>query len=507
LSGKSLVLAIRAIDRQTNNNSNLLFDWERHTILASLGERQLMKYRVKTCLKNPFQFLLLLVAICSPLLGQAQTFTVLHNFTGVDGADPVGGLLLSQGTLYGVTASGGNTTNGTVFKVNLDGTGFTNLYKFGVVDGFGPNGPLVLAGNTLYGTTAVGVFAINTDGSGFRMLYNFTAAPPFSYTNSDGADPHAGLILSGNTLYGTTLSGGSAGSGTVFSLNTDGSGFTNLHTFVSDGGASYGSLLLSGSTLYGTTAGRIGAFLTEIPGTVFSVNTNGTWFTNVNIEGHPAAGLILSGNTLYGTTGQLGGNGGPGNIFKINIDYTGFSVLHEFTPTTSWPPVNSDGAHPEAALTLSGNTLYGTCANGGSSGNGTIFAINTDGTGFTNLYSFTHGALPGSYGSDGGIPLGSLVLFGNTLYGTAAGGGSMGYGTVFSLTLPPPSLTINPSGANVILTWPTNYVGFDYSGFTLQSTTNLTVWASNSYPSVILNGQYTVTNPVSGTQQFFRLSQ
>jgi len=78
----------------------------------------------------------------------------------------------------------------------------------------------------------------------------------------------------------------------------------------------------------------------------------------------------------------------------------------------------------------------------------------------------------------------------------------------FSLALPRPQLTINHSGANVILTWPTNYAGFDYSGFSLQSTTNLAppVWATNSYHPVILNGQYTVTNPVSGTQQFYRLS-
>ena len=50
---------------------------------------------------------------------------------------------------------------------------------------------------------------------------------------------------------------------------------------------------------------------------------------------------------------------------------------------------NSDGANPRAGLILSGNTLYGTASNGGTSGNGTVFAVNTDGTGFTNLHSFT----------------------------------------------------------------------------------------------------------------------
>jgi uncharacterized repeat protein (TIGR03803 family) len=71
---------------------------------------------------------------------------------------------------------------------------------------------------------------------------------------------------------------------------------------------------------------------------------------------------------------------------------------------------NSDGAWPQAGLILADNTLYGTAGFGGSSGAGTVFTINTNGTGFTNLHSF-------SYGSDRANPLASLNLSGNTLYG------------------------------------------------------------------------------------------
>jgi uncharacterized repeat protein (TIGR03803 family) len=101
-----------------------------------------------------------------------------------------------------------------------------------------------------------------------------------------------------------------------------------------------------------------------------------------------------------------------------------------------------------------------------------------------------------------------LVLSGNTLYGTASGGGSSGNGTVFSLSLPPiggPQVTISISGANVVLTWPTNA-----AGFILQSTTNLVsppVWTTNSPAPVVVNGQNTVTNLILGAQQFYRLSQ
>jgi uncharacterized repeat protein (TIGR03803 family) len=96
-----------------------------------------------------------------------------------------------------------------------------------------------------------------------------------------------------------------------------------------------------------------------------------------------------------------------------------------------------------------------------------------------------------------------LVLSGNTLYGTANGGGSSGNGTVFSLSLAAPQLTIIPAGTNVILTWTTSS-----TGFTLQSTPNLSsapVWSAVSPAPVVVNGQNTVTNPVSSTHQFYRL--
>jgi len=145
--------------------------------------------------------------------------------------------------------------------------------------------------------------------------------------------------------------------------------------------------------------------------------------------------------------------------------------------------------------------LYGTANGGGSSGNGTVFKLNTDGTAFTTLHSF-------SGSNDGAIPEAGLILWDQTLFGTAAYGGSARWGTVLSLSFLP-QLTINPLRKNLILTWPTNYAGFDYSGFTLQSTTNLSfpVWTHQSPSPCFVNGQYTVTNPISGTQQFYRLSQ
>src|SRR6266568_2129380 len=139
----------------------------------------------------------------------------------------------------------------------------------------------------------------------FTTLHSFTATPPPASTNSDGANPHAVLFLSGNALYGTAFNGGISGSSTMFKVNTDGTGFTTLHNFSggSDGGLPYAGLILSGNTLYGTVENGGSAHA----GTVFALNTNGTGFTTLHSiigstagrEGaRPHAGLILSGDTL-----------------------------------------------------------------------------------------------------------------------------------------------------------------------------------------------------------------
>ena len=101
----------------------------------------------------------------------------------------------------------------------------------------------------------------------------------------------------------------------------------------------------------------------------------------------PYAGLILSGNTLYGTA--IGGTNGNGTVFAINTNGMGFTTLHTFTASDPNTITNSDGADPFAGLILSGNTLYGTADVGGTNGTGTVFAVNTNGTGFTTLYNFT----------------------------------------------------------------------------------------------------------------------
>ena len=148
--------------------------------------------------------------------------TPLHSFTirTNDARTPMAGVILGNGTLYGITYAGGNNGVGAVYQINTDGGGFGLLHSFmptaqftGINgDGAYPYGSwsLLLAGDTLYGTAQAGgtnasgtVFKVRTNGTGFTLLHTFDYPIGSPATNRDGCHPQAGLVLAGNTLYGT----------------------------------------------------------------------------------------------------------------------------------------------------------------------------------------------------------------------------------------------------------------------------------------------------------------
>jgi uncharacterized repeat protein (TIGR03803 family) len=459
------------------------------------------------------------VALGLASTASAQIYSPLHLFDRATGftAPLAQGL---DGTLYGVSALGGASgppANGTVFKVQPDGSGFSIIYTFtNGSDGSGPMAGLVVSGNTLYGTAKNGgsaghgtVFKINTDGSGFTTLYSFTAYT--SGTNSDGAAPLSSLVLSGNTLYGTASIGGSANSyGTIFKVNTDGTGFTKLYSFgtvaASDPSYPKGSLVLSGSTLYGTTESGGSA---NGGGTVFKIDTSGANFAIVhafpptvsgtNSDGaHPEAGLILSGSMLYGTTSA--GGAGHGTVFGLNLSDSSVTNLYNFTNGV-------DGSTPLAALAISGSTLYGTASAGGTNfpGWGTIFKLNTDGTGFSNLYEFAQGV-------SGTQPAAGLLLSGSTLYGTTSHTSGSGGGTIFKLDTDGSNFTVIANGSDGAqpqggLLWlgdsfygTTSAGGAAGSGIVFRVGTNGTGFITlHSFSGAIFNGGSYYTNSDGAT--------
>ncbi len=455
-----------------------------------------------------------------PIRLSAQPIELLHTFsaaagiTNLEGLQPRADLVLWDNTLYGTTPLGGANGYGTVFSLNTDGTGFTVLHSFkGDVDGTVPNKDLVLYGNKLYGTVGRGtngggygsVFSLDTNGSNFTLIYTFNS-------NATGAlgEPNAGLLLSGETLYGAAYQGGISNAGSIFSVDTNGS-FNLLHLFDpgTEGANPLGTLVLSSGMLYGTTrnGGTNGLY-----GTVFSMGTDGNNFKVLHtfsgaptLDGrNPNAGLILSGNTLYGTTG-FGGTSGGGTVFSISTDGSSYTVIHSFNS-----PVG-EGKIPEAALALQGGMLYGTTLGGSSSLSGTVFSVNTNGSSFSILHTFSVAAATYGYtNSDGAQPYGSLAIAGDVLYGTTSAGGPTGMGTVFRLIVAPEITNLHLDGANLVLKAINGVAGCTYTVLTSTDLISpLYKWTPITTNYLSVGGDFTITannavNANSG-QRFYSL--
>lgn len=432
--------------------------------------------------------------------GNNSNFNLLYTFgSSPDGQTPFDRLLVSDGTLYGVTDAGGSSSNGTVFKINTDGSGYTILHNFPTRnpdtltngDGAQPYGGLAISGSTLYGTASSGgifgfgtIFKLNTNGSGFAKIYDFGQ-------DGAGGEPWADVLLSGNMLY--------VGGGDAFAITTNGTGFKDLTGNNSDAPYVLSGLTLSGNTLYGVGASSGNSAY----GNVYKVNTDGTGFSvlhdfsAVDTNGYNSDGaeslangetgggsvLALSGNTLYGTA-YFGGPFGQGTIFKINTSGSGFATIHNFD--------NNDGANPVNVL-LVGNALYGTTASGGSGGLGSVFSMNTDGSGFTTLYSFT--------GSDGDFLSSGLVYSDNTLYGASDFGGNLNNGTIYSISLgtisnstPLTILSISLNGTNLVLNCSNGQAGVNYiTRMSSNLALPLNQWTPIATNMLNASGNFTIT--------------
>ncbi len=403
----------------------------------------------------PLLAILFVMALIEIGTARAQTFTVLHTFTGRgDGWDSTGVIRDAKGKLYGATFRGGAFNMGMVFK--LDKTGKeTILHSFTGGDGLWPNGDLIRdkAGN-LYGTTYNGgtpeggqchygcgeVFKLDKKGK-VTVLWAFTGG-------TDGGYPLAGVIRdSTGNLYGTTLVGGDPscnygqGCGVVFKLDKMGKE-TVLHTFAYDANGYWpgGVIRDPVGNLYGPAAGGsqtcgYGAGC----GLIFKLDTTGKETVLYSFlgesDGGSPGGLVRDreGN-LYGPTG-IGGDSSYncGVVFQLN--HAGNeTVLHAFT---GYP---TDGAFPDSVVRDAEGNFYGAtggggdakCEGNGNLGCGTVYKIDKTGT-ETVLYSFLGG-------TDSLGPVGVIRDRAGDFYGTTSFGGDpscdggKGCGVVFKLT-------------------------------------------------------------------------
>lgn len=398
---------------------------------------------------------------------QAQTFNVIHNFTGgADGASPSAGLTMDNGgNLYGTT------TYMSVFKMRNTGSGWVlnPLYDFsGDNDGelaysavtIGPDG-------SLYGTTLLGGSRKVGNGGG-GTVYNLRPSPqaptivfarwketlPYQFAGpGDGGRPISGVIFdqAGN-LYGTTDSGGEPGCardygcGVVYKLTPSGGGWTQsvIYSFTggNDGANPDSDLIFDqAGNLYGATAAG-GNDHCDSPigcGTVFQLTpSGGGWtehvlytFQNGSDGAMPQGGLVRDQNgNLYGTT-PSGGAGGGGTVFELTPSGGGwtFSLLYSFT--------GKFGSMASLVMDAVGS-LCGTTQGDGKYGFGNVFklSLSNGGWAYASLYDFTGGA-------DGANPSGSVIfdaggnLYGTTFYGGTGSGGicdSTGCGVVWEIT-------------------------------------------------------------------------
>ena len=355
-----------------------------------------------------------------------QVESVLWSFgSGSDGQTPYSGVIqYTDGNFYGTTSAGGANGDGIVFKITPTGAE-TVIHSFGNgSDGTEPWGTLIVGtdGN-FYGTTVSGGTHSNA-GTVFKITPTGVETVLYSFGSvGDGTHPFAALIqgTDGN-FYGTTLTGGANGAGTVFKLTPAGVE-TLLWSFGSGSDGAYPqSALIQGTdgNFYGTTLNG-GANST---GTVFRITPTGVetvlYSFGTGIDAQTPFAALLQGvdGNFYGTT-QIGGAYGLGTVFEITSAGVE-SVLWSFGN-------GSDGQSPYAGLTQGADgNFYGTTETGGSAAVGTIFKITPAGV-ETVLYSFSSGS-----GLDGSDPLGGLVqgTDGN-FYATTSTGGANSYGTVF----------------------------------------------------------------------------
>ena len=352
---------------------------------------------------------LLILFVLKVFILNAQ-FTTLKNFSGND-AGGYGSLTYLNGKLYGTTNYGGTLGNGYIYSIFTNGTNFTILHNFNETSF--PCGSLLHDNGVLYGMTFGNIYKINIDGTGYTIIHNF------GYNNSNnGIKPYGSLIISGNILYGMTRNGGATaingldGAGVIFKINTDGTNFTILHSFVWGEHYPYGSLILKDNYLYGMSS-----LEGSNSGIIFKMNVIGTNFTILQtfngVNGStPNGNLILSNNTLYGMTargGNSNGNVRKGNVFKINIDGTGFqSIFNDLNGSVyySWS---------YGSLVLVGNVLYG-------KSNRNIYSLNTDGSNYQWYNWSLYGYATNSYEpqENGNLVYGDGALFGCNRFGGAS---------------------------------------------------------------------------------------
>lgn len=379
----------------------------------------------------------LFISMLAPATARPQTFSTLHGFIGTDGQAPNGSLVQGvDGNLYG-------TASNTIFRITKRGM-LTVLYNLcQTASCAASSAPLTLGfGGNLFGTTMSG--GMKGCGSVFEITHRgeLTTLYSFSCTSGNAPNPSGLIAATDGNFYGTTFSGGdvacnSQGCGTVFRISSAGQ-LRILYRFRSVD-AGYGPSRLLQATdgdFYGLTVGGPKGY-----GTVFKMTPQGELTTMYSFDSTtnvPTALVHSTDGNFYGLTS---GDGVTtyGSIFRMTPSGT-VTVLYTF-------PNFTVGSFPYSLMQGDDGNFYGTTAWGGAYCEqwcGTIFKVTPDGT-LNTLHSFCSQVSSQGACTDGNFPNGLLQATNGRFYGTTVFGGKQesgcssgpppqnGCGTVFQV--------------------------------------------------------------------------
>ena len=337
----------------------------------------------------------------------ADEFSVLHTFdvaNAVTGASPGGSqpdtrpVLGPQNTVFGMTYTGGANGNGLIYKYDLATKKYSIVHSFSALDanGFNEDGatPGVALtrgpGDIFYGMASSGgshgtgtVFSVTAAGK-FEVLHDFSALNAEKH-NEDGADPLRTIVVGGDgNLYGTTRLGGKNGLGVTWTINRSGA-FVVLHEFTPS-------------------------------------------------EGHAASLLLARDGFFYGCAVFPNPTLGSGVLYRMDPSGKHFEVLYKFTPVNAGG-ANEDGAECyEPLVERENGVFFGTAMYGGN-GNGVVFRYSLAQPHHLDVihnFSVCETSSDVCINPDGANPYTRLTARGDgALYGTASSGGGGGSGVVY----------------------------------------------------------------------------
>jgi hypothetical protein len=391
------------------------------------------------------------------LPAQAQ-FQVLKAFpeSAFDGANPVGRGAIIGNQYFGTTKLGGLHGKGVLYRINLDGFGFAKLKDFTTADGSPAGSPwensttLLAFGNVLYGVSHDGenwggiLYSIDASGGNFQELFKFgeylewDSQTQKTLYSSQGYRPFL-HFMDGNTIYGSCEWGTDSGKGSIFKINTDGSGFQELHVF--RGGADGErpvQIVDGGNVIYGITSQ--GGIANK--GTIFRINKDGSGYSLIRTMAGDVylKSLAFWNGKLYVCSDEGGEKTKQmayvdGFIFSINPDGSGYRHLKTFDGYSSSRKIDSlSRLDDPIQIGIHNNQIFGLATSGSSlkekNLRGGLFRMNLDGTAYSRILAFN--SL--DKGPTGSYPTG-FIIHNGVLYGTNSEGGAGGVGTLYSFNL------------------------------------------------------------------------